>query len=52
MSTNKSIELMKQLIEDKKSKNATHNPTRPTTQATGSTRKAFKTLKRGGAIDK
>ncbi|MHC1747210.1 MAG: hypothetical protein AB9856_02330 [Cellulosilyticaceae bacterium] len=51
MATN-SMELMKKLIEDKKNKNTKQNTLRPNAQANGSTQKAFKTLKRGGAFDK
>lgn len=51
MSNNKSMELMKQLIEEKKNKNLKGAPTKLEKQSI-STHKAFKTLKRGGAFDK
>ncbi|MEG0014125.1 MAG: hypothetical protein RSD26_07345 [Cellulosilyticaceae bacterium] len=51
MPHNKSIELMKQLIEEKKNKGSKGAPSKLEKQSV-STHKAFKTLKRGGAFDK
>ncbi len=51
MST-KTIELMKQVIEDKKAKNAKNNFSRTDTRTIGSKQKAFKNIKNGGTFDK
>lgn len=49
---NNSMERMKQLIEDKKNKGTKGNMPLQPEKSIGSSRKAFKTLKKGGALDK
>jgi len=50
--SDKSVELMKELIEAKKNKGGTPNPTGKAAKSIGSSQKAFKTLKKGSDLDK
>lgn len=50
--SDKNMELMKKLIEAKKNKAGSSNTTGKAEKTIGSSQKAFKSLKKGGAIDK
>ena len=50
--SDKNVELMKKLIEAKKNKGGSSNTTAKAEETIGSSQKAFKSLKKGGSLNK
>ncbi|MDF2612401.1 MAG: hypothetical protein K0S71_187 [Clostridia bacterium] len=50
--SDKNVELMKKLIEAKKNKAGSQSSTGKAEKIIGSSQKAFKSLKKGGSLDK